>query len=302
MSAAARAAPVHLVTVLYNSGDCVAAFAGSLARQGFRDWHLIAVDNASAGSSAGSSEVLSGAVGDRVSIIRNPVNVGFARAANQGMRAALGRGAEFVVLINNDTLIPADFLERFLAARHALRADVIVPRIMRLDRPEAAWYAGGHLECGWIFRTIHEPHDAADTRAVRRVEFASGCCLGLSRDVLARVGLFDESFFVYWEDADFCLRLKQHGIPIYYVSDISILHAGGQASGGEFGVRFNRLYYRSYIQVVRKHFGTAATLRTVMRVALKELGRRDKDWRRLAAMLMAMAGGLTARLVPPARI
>ncbi len=61
-------------------------------------------------------------------------------------------------------------------------------------------------------------------------------------------------------------------------------------------------YFRSYIQVLRKHFGLAVALRTILRIALKELGRPDKKWHRLSAMLMAMARGLGAPLLPPARL
>lgn len=295
----ATAVPVYLVTVLYNSADCLAAFVASLRGQECRHWRLIAVDNASADTGAA---ILTGAADDRISVVRNDRNHGFARAANQGMRAALAEGAEFVVLINNDTVLPADFLARFLALRGELRADVIAPRIMNLRRPDTAWYAGGHLEHDWIFRNIHEPYDPQDKIPVRTVEFASGCCLGISRDALSLAGMLDESFFVYWEDTDFCLRLKALRTPIYYVGDVVIFHEGGHTSGGEFSASFNRLYFRSYIQILRKHFGLAVALRTILRIALKELGRPDKKWRRLSAMLTAMVRGLGAPLLPPARL
>ena len=291
--------PVFLVTVLYNGHGCVGAFAESLAAQTRRDWRLIAVDNASAD---GGAALLSAAADPRIGVLRNARNTGFARAANQGIRVALAAGAEFVVLLNNDTVLPADFLRHFLAVRATLHADVLVPRIMHLHRPGSAWYAGGHLEHGWIFRNIHEAFDPADTRSVRTVDFASACCLGISRAALRRVGLFDESFFVYWEDADFCLRLTQQRIAIHYAHDVVMFHEGAHATGGEFGARFNRRYFRSYVQVLRKHFGLGVALRTVGRVALKELGRPHKKWRQLSAMLTAMARGLAAPLRPPVRL
>jgi GT2 family glycosyltransferase len=296
-----EAAAVCLVTVLYNGRACLPAFAASLLAQDFRDWQLIAVDNASAD---GSAAVLADAGDARISVVGNARNLGFARAANQGIRAALARGAGFVVLINNDTVLPADFLSRFCARRRDTGAEVIAPRIMQLGRPDEAWYAGGHLEHGWIFRNVHEPYDpaAASMAAARPVGFASGCCLGLTRSVLARAGLFDESFFVYWEDTDFCLRLQQLGIAIHYVDDVVIFHEGGHSSDGEFSAAFNRLYFRSYVQLLRKHFGLAVALRTILRVTLKELGRPNKRWPRLLAMLTAMLQGLFATLRPPVRL
>jgi GT2 family glycosyltransferase len=295
-AAPSGSAPIYLVTVLYNSRDCIASFAGSLVGQDFRDWRLVAIDNA---SSDGCSDILSNAMDGRTSILRNSTNVGFARAANQGMRAAFAQGAEFVILINNDIVMPATFLARFLALRRELQADVITPRIMNLDRPDEAWYAGGHLEYGWLFLNIHEPYDREDTRSTRTVDFASGCCLGISRAAVLQVGLFDESFFVYWEDTDFCIRLKQSGIKICYVNDAVIYHEGSHSTGGEHSVTYNRLYYRSYAQILRKHFGIAVAIRMTVRLSLKELGRPDKKWRRLLAMLAAMAKGLVAPLLQP---
>jgi GT2 family glycosyltransferase len=295
---ASEASPCYLVTVLYNCGDCIPAFLASLAAQDFPEWRLIAIDNASKDDSAA---ILIGAADPRISVVRNDTNLGFAVAANQGMRMALAQGAEFINLINNDTQLPADFLGRLLASRAELQADVIVPRIMRLDQSGEAWYAGGHLENDWVFKNVHEPYDPSDQRRVRTVGFASGCCLGLSRRVLLQVGLFDESFFVYWEDADYCLRLKASNIPIFYVNDLVIMHEGAHASGGENNVPFNRLYWRSYIQIVRKHFGFMVAVRTLVRISLKELGRPNKKTQALRAMLLAMARGLTAPLLPPAK-
>ena len=286
-------APLYLVTVLYNSRDCLPAFAASLAAQDFFSWRLIAVDNAPAD---GGGAWLAGRDDPRIKIVRNPRNLGFARAANQGLRAALAEGAEFVVLLNNDTVLPEDFLGRFRAWQRRLGAEVIAPRIMQLRRPEESWYAGGHLDHGWILRNIHEPYDPATAVPARVVEFASACCLGLSRAVLARTGLFDESFFLDWEDVDFCLRLARAGVAIHYVSDVFLLHEGGHASGGEFSAAYNRHYYRSYAQMLRKHFGGAVAWRMALRIALKELGRPHRRWPRLLATLSGLARGLAAPL------
>jgi GT2 family glycosyltransferase len=291
--------PCYLITVVYNSEDCISAFAESLVKQDFCNWRLIAIDNASID---GSCEMLSCVEDDRISIIHNATNLGFAKAANQGLRAALGQGAEFIVLINNDTQFSSDFLSRFLASAKELNAGVLVPRIMQLNRPDEAWYAGGHLHYDWVFKNIHEPYDPNDSRRVRTVDFASGCCLGLSRSVISSVGLLDESFFVYWEDTDYCIRMKLLKIPIFYVNDLVMMHEGGHASGGQNNVQFNRLYWRSYMQMVRKHFGIMVAVRTMVRISLKELGRPDKKVQPLRAMLLAMAKGLMTPLVPPVKI
>lgn len=290
---------IHLITILYNSADALPAFLDSLKAQSFHDWRLIAIDNA---SPDGAGDIAAASGDDRITVVRNASNLGFAKAANQGLREAARDGGEFFVLFNNDTVFGPEFLADFVAARDRLQAQVIAPRIMRLERPDKAWYAGGHLDQGWVFRNIHEEYDPHDTRTSRMVDFASGCCLGLTRHLLERIGLFDESFFVYWEDTDFCLRLKEAGIPIVYVREPSILHAGGAASGGEGSTGYNRLFYRSYVQFLRKHFGVSGAARTVLRLVLREAEEQNRNYGAIARMTVAMLQGMVAPLVRESRL
>ena len=293
------ATQLYLVTVLYNGEASLPGFLDSLKAQTYRDWRLIAVDNASRDRSC---EVVAATGDDRVTLVRNTANLGFAKATNQGLRAAVAAGGEFVVLFNNDTLFGPDFLRELVEARAALGAEVIAPRIMYMEQPDEAWYAGGHLEDGWQFQNVHEPYDPSDARPARRVEFASGCCLGLTRGVLEHIGLLNESFFVYWEDVDFCLRLNAAGIPILYVSEPSLLHEGAVASGGAFSPSHIRLYYRSYMQLLRKQFGWRRALRTMLRLVAREIERPNRDLRLIRNLAGAMMRGLVAPLVEDTRL
>src|SRR5689334_3343036 len=120
------AVPIFLVTILYRSEESIPGFLNCLRSQEVTNWHLAAIDNA---SPDGSAAAVSAAADSRITIIRNKGNLGFAKAANQGLRAAIAAGAEFMVLINNDVWFGPDFLGRLLQARAELEADVIAPRI-----------------------------------------------------------------------------------------------------------------------------------------------------------------------------
>ena len=290
--------PVFLITILYNSEANLRPFLAALAAQSFDDWRLIAIDNA---FPDGSTAILKECRDPRISLICNRANLGFARAANQGLKMALSAGAERMILMNNDISFGEDFLDRFMQIWSESSAKVITPKIMLQSHPEQAWYAGGHLEHGWVFRNIHEHCDRTETTAWREVDYASGCCLGIRREVLDSIGFLDERFFVYWEDTDFCLRLKENGIPVTYVPEPSLLHSGGSASGGEFNRNYNRLYFKSYIQCLKKHFGFSYAMRGIARLLLREIGRPNQDPRRIAQMAAAMAQGLTARALLPDR-
>ena len=295
----AGAPAIHLVTILYNSAESLPAFLDSLLAQDMPNWHLHVINNASPDASV---SIFAGRPDPRITVICNTKNLGFAKAANQGLRSAHAAGAEFLVLINNDTSFGPDFLRRLITAHAQSNAPVVAPRIMRRDQPDKPWYAGGRLDYGWVFTNIHHEHDPAGSPAPVQVDFAPGCCLGISRDVLEQVGLLDESFFVYWEDTDFCLRLKSLGIPIMYLPEPNLLHDGGAASGGEFSPTYMRLYYRSYMQLLRKHFGRPKAIRTMLRLLLRENSRPNRDVRKLHTMVRAMLAGLGAPLIAQAKL
>ena len=286
---------VHLITILYKSEGSLPKFLDSLQAQDLTSWRLHVIDNASPDNSL---RIVKERADSRIAVINNERNLGFAKAANQGIRAAIAAEGEFLILINNDTLFSPDFLRRLVAVRSELPVGVIAPRVMQREQPSRSWYAGGTLDNGWIFTNIHHKYDAADKSAAVEVDFAPGCCLGLGREVLHQIGLLDESFFVYWEDTDFCLRLKKSGVKIFYVPEPFLLHSGGESSGGEHSPAYMRLYYRSYMQVLRKHFGLPHALRTMIRLLLSEGSRKNRDLRVISLMAWAMMLGLGAPMIP----
>lgn len=287
---------IHIVTVLYNSALVLDRFVASLEAQTHVHWRLIAVDNA---SRDGCADRLAGLGDPRIVVLRNATNTGFARATNRGLRWALDEGGEFFVLMNNDVEFAPDFLGDLLAARTKLDAQAITPRIAYLRSPDKAWYAGGHFDSSWIFKSVHEESDPTDSPDVRTVEFASGCCLGLTRAVLEQVGLLDERFFVYWEDTDYCLRLHAAGIPIQYLRRLTLLHDSSALAGGHNSPTFISLFYRGYMQILMKYFGPVYTLRAMLRLLAKHKGHRDSRGGLAGPrMLGAMMRGLAMSCLP----
>jgi GT2 family glycosyltransferase len=263
-------APLHLVTILYHSSRSFQGFLDGLKAQDHKDWRLHVIDNGDPKSVA----MVEAQIDPRITLSRNTRNVGFAKAANQGMRKALAEGARAVVLINNDIIMPPDLLSALSKAERQLPDAVMCPRIMEADNPDVCSYAGGSIKKTWVYQNVPHPYDPAVTEP-QRVEFAPGCCLLISASVLNKVGLLDERFFVYWEDSDFSLRLKQADIPIYYLPTVSILHKGGESSGGQFSPAYYKFFFSSYMQFLKKHFGFAHALATMLRLTRKDLERRN---------------------------
>ena len=290
---------IHLIVVLYNSNDAFTTLWLHLATQRFRDWRLIAIDNASADRSLNTLRALAD---PRVTIQANATNLGFAGAVNQGLRLAAQQDAQRCLLLNPDTVLPPDFLQDLTDTWLEHEWAVVAPRVMRLEDPARSWYAGGYLDDGWTFANRHEEYRAEDPPTPRVVDFASGCCLGLSIEALQQVGLLDESFFVYWEDTDYCMRLKAAGIPIHYLPEPSLLHEGGASSGGETSPAATRLFYTSYALLLRKHFGLRVTLRTMGRVLRAEYARPGGGLPRARLIAAVMLRGLRQPLWPEPRL
>lgn len=242
-----------LVTVTYNSGAVLPDFLAALSSQTGDGWALIAVDNASSDDTISQLETWDGPLH---AIVGNSENVGFARGTNQGIRVAMEAGFDAVLLINNDTCFDADFLQRLIHSPHRSAGPILVPAVRNADAPDDYWYAGGRftrLRGGFEVVMDKAPPDRASE--IWRADFAPACCKLIDVEVFQRIGLFDEQFFVYWEDADFCLRCRDADIPIFVVRQPSLLHRASALTGGSQSPFFIDQYHRNQIKLIRKRFG-----------------------------------------------
>jgi GT2 family glycosyltransferase len=240
---------VGLVTVTYNSAGVIDGFMSSLLRQTYTDFRVYLVDNASSDSTVAQVEQC----GDmRVRVIRNDDNVGFAQANNQGTRAALESGCDFVLFINNDTEFAPELLENLVAALRQSSCHMVAPKIVFYDKPQMIWSAGGGFSPVKGYAGFHygvRQIDVGQYDQQRTVDHAPACCLLIRREVFQRIGLLDERYFAYHDDTDFCYRAKRAGLTILYYPSAKLLHKASSLTGGEdsvFSVRFrtrNQIYF-----------------------------------------------------------
>lgn len=145
------------------------------------------------------------------------------------------------MLLNNDTVVDSSFLDEM--KRYCNSKTVVVPKIYYFDEPSVLWYAGGIIN--WISGDTHHTGagkvDDGSYDKVEKVEFASGCCILMNKNVIEKVGMLDESYFMYYEDTDFCARLKKETIDIVYVPTAKIWHKVGASSSGEYS-KFTAYY------------------------------------------------------------
>jgi GT2 family glycosyltransferase len=253
---------VSVVIVNWNAGGALRACLGGLfATEGGEPHQVIVVDNA---STDGSQASLS-STHPAVEIIQNATNLGFARAVNQGLRAARG---QFAVVLNPDVILSPSALPRLLQfmASHP-EAGVAGPRLLDPDgsvqgsarRDPSAWTAlfGRSAPLTRLFpnNPVSQrelPALSVENNAPLQVDWLSGACLLVRRTAWEQVGLLDERFFLFWEDADWCLRFRQAGWGVYYVPVACGTHfVGVSRAGRRLGsvLDFHVSAYRYY----RKH-------------------------------------------------
>jgi GT2 family glycosyltransferase len=241
-----QAVNLFAVVLNWNGGDDTLAALESL-----RGLDTICVDN---GSTDGSDD----AVEERfpeVELLRLGENRGFAGGNNAGIRRAIERGADWILLLNNDaTLTDAEPLRRAAAPDVGLLACTVVYPDGRVQ------YAGARFNP----RLGYSGRSWTEVRATD-VDRADGAAMAVSRDAVERAGLLDEELFAYVEDVEWSLRIRAAGFRVVLVPDAVVVHKGSASTGGRAST--TNLYYdtRNTIAVVERHAPLPPGLRALRR-------------------------------------
>jgi hypothetical protein len=253
---------VVLLILTWNRRDDVLRCAASLPRAAYANLEAAVIDNASADDSVAALR----AAYPRLTILQNPVNLGYAGGNNVGIRWALQRGADYVQIINSDTEVTAELTAELVrVAESDRRIGVVGCRNVLMEDPRRLWGAYGTLTYG-PFLVRSEGAGAMDGpawRGVRDVDVAIGNGYLWRRAALEQIGLLDESLFGYHEDVDWCLRARRAGWRVVYAGTAAIVHKGGSSSDPDRPRSFPQSYFlgRNGVVVARRHAGRAAQAR-----------------------------------------
>lgn len=243
---------VAVVVANWNGGDENLPCVASLLAQGLAPADIVFVDN---GSTDGSREAVESQF-PGLTMLRNPTNLGFGEASNQGARVALERGAEAVFFVNNDVELPGGALEKLVQALVADKTiGVVGPRVLYKREPERVWCAGGMLTWRENLSTLlgHREADSAVYRERRSVDYIPGCALLIRREALEKIGLFDAQFFAYMEDVDLCIRARDAGFGVELIGDVAAYHSTSKATGGGYNPRRKYMMGVNSIWFLRRH-------------------------------------------------
>ena len=217
---------------------------------------IIVVDN---NSTDNSIEILSN-VKD-IYLIKSENNNGFAKGNNIGIEYALSEGANNILLLNNDTIITKNAISRMLEVlKQNKDIGIVSCRIMYDDNRDIINYCGGKFNWNKGITTHDYYKEKYNDNLLSCIdtEFITGCCMLMRKDIFEKVGYLPEEYFMYFEDADFCMQVRKANYKLKVCTDIVIYHKVSSSSGGEeseFTIKWitrNRLIflnkYREYIK------------------------------------------------------
>ena len=300
---------VSAVLVNFNAGPelgrALQSIADELAGQ---RWEAVVVDNA---SSDGSAAVVA-EVAPHARLIRNVENVGFARGVNQGLAATSG---PLVLIMNPDCrLVAGAFASLRTALDQSPSCAAAGPRILDPDGSVQGSARGDPNMLTGLFgrttllrrvlpglavskRNVIGDAGVAEGDASVVVDWLSGACMLARRAALLRVNGFDERYFLYWEDADLCRRLRAHGYHVRYVPGAGAIHRVGHSSRTARAAAIRAFHESAYLYYTTHVAPTAFPKRLLARMLLSL-----RCWfhLRLAPRDVPRGGAKTANLTPPA--
>lgn len=266
---------VYIIVLNYNGWEDTIECLESLLKNNYPDYQIIVVDNNSPNKSM--NHLLNWAESfarkpfnylfytqkealereeksDSVPLvfIQAETNGGFSSGNNIGIRYAMMKNDfEYICLLNNDTVVDVDFLNRFIVDAVDASLDIAGSKIYYHDKPEQLWFNGGDLNT-WIGKSRHI-HEKSSER-ITYCNFITGACMLIHKNVLESIGMLDESYFMYSEDLDYCYRAAKKKFRMGIVHSSHVWHKVGASSKNEISNFSAYFIYRNAIWFRKKNF------------------------------------------------
>lgn len=219
-----QACSIYILLLNWNGKKDTLECLSSLSRVVFSCFQPVVVDN---GSTDGSIEAIRRAFPD-VPILEAGSNLGFAGGNNLAIKWALSKGAEWILLLNNDTIVSPDFLQAFMeAAKQKPNAKILGAKIYRYDQTNTIDHLGGcwNPNTGEFESFAHGQNDnGVSFEDMQKVDYVCGAAFFMHRSVPDTIGLLEDRFFLFWEESDFCFRANRSGFEVWTAPKAKIWH------------------------------------------------------------------------------
>jgi GT2 family glycosyltransferase len=223
---------VSIIILNWNGWQDTLECLDSLKKITYRNYEAIIVDNASKNDSVSQIKNYLAknnppAGGNDLNFITLDSNLGFAGGNNAGVKRALKQKVDYILLLNNDTIVAPDFLDKLVEAGESdPKCGIAGPKIYFETDKNRIWFGGGYFS--WFGGGRHLEYDVIDKnpddRKTKEVDYMTGCCFLIKRAALEKIGLMNEDFFLYYEDTEWSLRAREQGYKIIYAPSSRIWH------------------------------------------------------------------------------
>ena len=218
---------VSIVSVNWNKPEITLDMVKSFQHVTYPNYELIIVDN---GSTVGDIDPVKDY--PNIKLIKTGKNLGFAGGTNVGIRHSKGH---YILLLNNDTIVPPHFLEPIVELMESdIHIGIVSPKILYYDSPKTIQYAGTpdiNKITGRGHTIGYMEEDDGSYDEVRATALTHGACMMVRRQVFQEIGLLSELYFMYYEELDFCERAKKQGWECYYAGKSYIHHRESMSMG-----------------------------------------------------------------------
>lgn len=275
---------VYIILLNYNGAqDTINCIKSIRLNEPNLSYKIIVVDNLSTDDSVDKLKNI-----DNIILIEAKENGGFAKGNNLGIKYAMEQGANYILLLNNDTEIEKNSISILLKkAKEDKAAGILGSRIMYYEDRDKINYYGGKYN--WLKGiNTHEKYQENyidDGTDYKYTEFITGCCMLIKREVIEKVGLLPEEYFMYFEDADYCMQVMEKGYKLSLCTNSIIYHKVSISSGGEnspFSIKWgnrNRLIFINKYKKYTKGLLTKLvfyTTRFILFIKYNLKGQKDK--------------------------
>jgi GT2 family glycosyltransferase len=220
---------VSIVILNWNGKEDTLECLESISHIDYPNFEIILVDN---GSTDCSVECFKEKYPE-IEIVQNKENLGFAEGNNVGINKIITRGTDYILLQNNDTVVDSRFLTELVQEiEKDNKIGVVGPTVYYYDSPRKIQSAGAKI-WWYIGRAQHlrkNRFDNGNLGKTKEVDYITGCSLLAKSELFSRVGYLNKNYFAYWEECDWCVRVKKADYKIFYVPSAKIWHKGGSTS------------------------------------------------------------------------
>jgi GT2 family glycosyltransferase len=246
---------VYVIVLTWNGKADILECLKSLQNLAYPNTKILVVDNA---SEDGTAEAIH-SLFPGFELICNGSNLRFARGNNVGIDYSLRRGADYVLLLNNDTVADHDFLSHLVeTAESDKKIGIVGPKIYYYDKPRRIWFAGGTINW-WTGGVAHagiREEDKGKYDVTTEVDYITGCCMLVKREVIDAVGMLDARYHMYVEDVDWCVRAMRAGYKLVYVPSSKVWHKLSASTKGHLSwfKNWNKLKSRLRLMSLYAHW------------------------------------------------